>query len=398
MKAREEVEHRLASFPSQETLVQQWTENPTAMAARHYPQYEVLSYPVQTRIQREIEKLQRYNYELPERLEAYASALQAIERTSEEVQARSKRESDALLVPWPSQPNILTEDPWPTHWPKRYIEPSPTHLSQPRHFSFNTHRPLPPRRLPAPRRFTLTVAGLEIDFESRYEDGISPFITSLNDFLKGPASSRWPAIIEATRCGIRWPQLDRYLQECDKPWLPTDLVTEEFGLRGTLEQRDCLADLMAQVSAPTGRWYLSQHPGRTRLHKNIAAPTEIIEELVASKLLDWGPEMPPGEMLKEIPFEEVKSMLAMAGIWTPRSRNAQIKMYDKLVSVQGESAVGSWIREFVDPSTVIEVCEPQGWNREARLGPRARANVMVSTLVLLHEGDAGPRQILKWGL
>lgn len=57
-----------------------------------------------------------------------------------------------------------------------------------------------------------------------------------------------------------------------------------------------------------------------------------------------------------------------------------------------------WIRQFVDPSTVIEIREPRGWHREARLGPRARANVMVCTLVLLHESDVGPRQILNWGL
>lgn len=66
--------------------------------------------------------------------------------------------------------------------------------------------------------------------------------------------------------------------------------------------------------------------------------------------------------------------------------------YDDLVSIYGKEKLQCLIRSFVDTSTVIEVREIEGWDREERLGPRARANVLVSTLVLLHEGE--PRTTL----
>ena len=254
---------------------------------------------------------------------------------------------------------------------------------------------MPPRRLPSPKSFSINIAGQEVKLFARYEDGVNPFIIALEAFLYGASSSRWPAIIEATRCGIRWPQLDSYLTECKNPWLPLDFVGTEFGLRGTLSRRDELADVMALISPDAGRWYLSEQPRRCRLN-DLLNGHDILEELMVIGLVRWGPDMAPSELLRELPFLEVKSLFASAGLSPPRGYDAAVARYDDLVSIYGKEKLQCLIRSFVDTSTVIEVREIEGWDREERLGPRARANVLVSTLVLLHEEKPGALSLINW--
>lgn len=118
MRAREAVEHRLVSIPQQELIVRQWRDNLPRMAAELYPRHDVLSYPVQTRMQRDFEKFERYQSELQERLEHYATALQTIEQTSNNILVATNRDSSSEpTVLWPACPSMLCDDPWPHHWP-----------------------------------------------------------------------------------------------------------------------------------------------------------------------------------------------------------------------------------------------------------------------------------------
>lgn len=73
----------------------------------------------------------------------------------------------------------------------------------------------------------------------------------------------------------------------------------------------------------------------------------------------------------------------------PRGFDAAVARYEALVSVLGKDKLQCLIRSFIDESTVIEVREIDSWDREERLGPRAHANVLVSTLVILHEEKLG---------
>lgn len=396
LEAREAVEHRLASIPRQETVVRQWQENLPAMAATHYPGYDVSSYPVQTRIQREFATLERYQAELPERLDRYATTLQTIDRTIEEVLGLIKRASPSgPTVPWPPLPKVLQDDLWPSGWPPR---PSPCECGGVGEMAyiFDSNRSLPPPRLSSPTLFTLDIADHVIELESLYEEGVRSFTFAFEDYLNGVTSSRWPAIIEVVRCGICWPQLDRYLAECKQPWLPQFFVDETFGLRGTLERRDELADLMAEISPDVGRWYLSTQPMRYRVQTFDDLAPSVLEELMAIGLVRWGPDMPPEELLHEVPFSEVKLLFLLAGLSPPRGFDAAVARYGELVLAHGEDYLKRRIRSFVDPSEVIEVREVDGWHREERLGPRARANVLVSTLVLLNDRDPEALQVISW--
>lgn len=396
IEAREAVEHRLASISRQEGVVRQWQENPKAMAATHYPDFEVSSYPVQTRMRQEFETLKRYHTELPERLERYAKALQALDRTNQDVLVANKRASPSWpTVLWPSLPKELHDDPWPSGWPPR---PSPCECvgADEMEYEFDPSRSLPPPRPYSPTSFTLSIADHEIELETAYEEGIYSFQSAFDDYLNGVIGSRWPAIIEVVRCGICWPQLDRYLSECEQPWLPKSFVDETFGLRGTLERRDELADLMAKVSPDAGRWYLSTQPMRYRVQSFDDLAPSVLEELMAIGLVRWGPDMPPEELLREMPFSEVKLLFLLAGLSPPRGLDAAAARYGELVLPHGEDYLKRRIRSFVDPSEVIEVCEVDGWHREERLGPRARANILVSTLVLLNDRDTEALQVILW--
>lgn len=396
IRAREQIEHRLVTIPRQEKVVLQWTENLLETAAAQYPGQDVLSYPVQTRMQHDIEKLERYRRELQDGLSRYSAAMQEVDRTVEYIiTATNSGLFSGDTVRWPTQPNELLDDPWPSHWP-----PDSDLLAgeMPGEFaySFNNNRPLPLQRQRSPTSFTLEIADQEILLHALYKDGVECFKIALDSFFNGQSSSRWPAIIEAIRCGISWPQLDRYLAECNKPWLPTELVCAEFGLRGTLTHRDQLADFLSKISPDAGRWYLSSSPGLHMLGDSIENHS-IYEELMAVGLVLWGPHMPLNEVLRYVPFLELKSLFALAALPPPRGFDNAVERYGELVSAYGEDCLRSKIRYFVDISKIIEVREVEGWNREDRLGPRARANVLVSTLVLLQEYDKGPFKVLKWG-
>jgi hypothetical protein len=395
-EAREAVEHRLASMPRQEEVVRQWQENPTAMAATHYPNFEVSSYPVQTRMQREFNTLERYRTELPDRIKYYAAALQAIDQTVQEVLAASRLALPSWpTVPWPSLPKVLNEDSWPSDWPQR---PGPLEgvRADELTYTFDTNRSLKPPRLASPTPFSLAIAGHEIKLESRYEEGVSSFKFAFENYLNGVTSSRWPAIIEVIRCGIFWPELDSYLAECKQPWLPRLFVEETFGLRGTLRRRDELADLMAKISPDAGRWYLSTQPMRFRIGTPGDVDQSILEELMAVGLVRWGSDMPLHELLREIPFSEVKFLFLLAGLSPPRGFDAAVGRYEELLLAHGEDYLKRKILKFVDISEVIEVREVDSWHREERLGPRARANVLVSTLVVLSDGDLEALQVISW--
>lgn len=389
MTAREAVEHRLASIPRQEAEVKEWKENLTTIAATRYPGHDVSSYPVQTRMQREFEQLDRYRSELPDRLNNYSKALQKLERTTGEVIEAAKRVSAGNCVPWPKPPKVLLADPWPRDWPQRPLlgKEGPAEMA----YEFEAEI-LPPRRMPSPTTFTLEIAEHSLELNARYEEGVSYFSDELYSSIRG--GSRWPAITEAVRCGIYWRQLDSYLAECNQPWLPEFYVGEMFGLRGILECRDQLADFLAQLSPEAGRWYLSTQPIRSRAGS--LDSLDYIEELMAVGLVRWGPEMPPAELLGEIPFAEVKLLFMLAGLSPPRGFEAAVARYGELVSAHGQEFLWRRIRSYIDPSEVVEVREIDGWHREERLGPRARANLMVSTLILLSDINSGAQQVIDW--
>jgi len=117
---------------------------------------------------------------------------------------------------------------------------------------------------------------------------------------------------------------------------------------------------------------------------------------MAVGLVRWGADMSPKELLRELPFSEVKLLFLLGGLSAPKGFDVAVARYEELVSAHGEDYLRQRIRSFVDPSEVIEVREIDGWHREERLGPRARANVLVSTLVLLSEGNRGALQVIDW--
>jgi hypothetical protein len=123
---------------------------------------------------------------------------------------------------------------------------------------------------------------------------------------------------------------------------------------------------------------------------------ELIEELMSINLIQWGPDMPPSELLRSIPFPEVKFLFAYADIVPPRGYDAAIAKYDLLLNAYGKDELMWEITNQVDATHIIEVLEPEGWDREDRLGPRARANILVISLIYLHEGHSGPLRILNW--
>jgi len=396
LEAREAVEHRLASLLRQEQVVRLCKVEPKANVLINLFNHETLHHIEQGRIQREINKLERYQSELPERLSNYDMALQAIDQVTEDVFAASNRASiKGATVPWPDLPKILLDDLWPSNWPPRPRLVQSDAVSG-MAYVFDNNIYLPPPQLPSPKLFKLVIDGHVIELEALYEEGIGFFNSSLESYLSGLISSRWPAITEAVRSGIRWPQLDDYLAECEHPWLPKFFVDEFFGLRGTLERREELANIMAKISPDAGRWYLSMQPQRYSLKNFVKLDPRIIEELISLGLVRWGSDMPTEEMLREIPPSEVKLLFLLAGMPPPRGYEAAVSKYGELASVHGEEFIKQRIRRSIDPSEIIEVVEIEGWNSEERLGPRARANVLVSTLILLHDRNSEAQQVIRW--
>lgn len=106
--------------------------------------------------------------------------------------------------------------------------------------------------------------------------------------------------------------------------------------------------------------------------------------------------MPLCDLLAEVPFPELKSAYVLAGMAAPRGFDHAKSMFEAFVDTKGETEVRGWMRRFFDPADVVVFQEPVGWDREDRLGARARANVLVSTLVVLGEGNPGPLRILGW--
>jgi len=394
--AREAVEHRLASIPPQERIVERWLNDTATIAAEEYSGWDIQSYPVQTRIQNECNKLERYKDEIDGRFVKYADALKALGQVKKKIlSAKDRASSPEIASVLKSCPPVLRRNPWPDDWPpqvKFHGRETPLHAAH--FFRKNIVLPSPPK--PSPMPFHINLAGYEIELVSRYQEGIAFFKDQLSAFLNEPGfSSRWPAILEAIRCGIRWPLLDRYLEEAREPWLPREFVAEEFGLRGSLKRRDQLADVMNQVSQEAAHWYLTQHTGSTILHEGFV-DTDIIEELMNIGLIKWGPEMPTRELLRYIPFPDVKSLFALADLSPPRGFDAAVAKFDELIAACGKDEIEYEIKRLIDVSRIIDVLDVDGWEREERLGPRARANVLVSTLVMLDEGDPGPLYIINW--
>lgn len=395
LTAREAVEHRLTSIPPQEYLVQRWLNETAAIAAEQYPGFDINSYPVQTRMQREREKLNRYNGEIDGRLVKYAAALKDLEQLKKKILSAKERASSleikGMLKSWPK---ILVRDPWPSYWPpqKKY-RPREAIVHEAFSFMKNISLPVPPQ--PSLTPFHINLAGHEIELFARYQEGITFFQANIYAFNDQSHSSRWPAILEVIRCGIRWPLLDEYLKEADAPWLPREFVDETFGLRGSLTRRDELADVMNQVSQETAHWYLTNWTGRSVLSEDFY-DTYIIEELISIGLIKWGPDMPISELIRSIPFPEVKYLFAFADLPPPRSYNLAVARFNELLEACGKDEMRYKIKNLIDVSRIIDVLEVDGWDREERLGPRARANVLVSTLIMLDEGDSGPLSIIKF--
>lgn len=296
-----------------------------------------------------------------------------------------------MLKSWPK---ILVRDPWPSYWPpQKNYQPREAIVHEAFSFMKNISLPVPPQ--PSLTPFNIKLAGQEIELFARYQEGITFFQDNICAFNDQSHSSRWPAILEVIRCGIRWPLLDEYLKEADVPWLPREFVDETFGLRGSLTRRDELADVMNQVSQEAAYWYLTHWTGRSILSEDFY-DTYIIEELISIGLIKWGPDMPVSELIRNIYFSEVKYLFAFADLPPPRSYNLAVARFNELVEAYGKNEMTYKIKNFIDVSRIIDVLEVDGWDREERLGPRARANVLVSTLIMLDEGDSGPLSIINF--
>ena len=193
----------------------------------------------------------------------YERALQRLERVSAEVeqQVASMGDTQKRETPWPDPPPKLRR-PWPNTFPPRPILPErPPAPDAGANGRTNAGIEIPAAFHPDNVEFDLSVGEYEVTLTARYADGINRFEDALENFLEGRTSSRWYAIGEAQRAGIRWPQLDRYLAECPTPWLPEEFVGERFGLRGTLAFRDRMADLMSLISPEAAFYYFDTPPG-----------------------------------------------------------------------------------------------------------------------------------------
>lgn len=390
--ARKAVEHRLASIPPQEQVVAEWQKDTVGRASHDYPGHAVNSYPVQTRMSWEIAKLSRYREELPQRLQAFARALQHMETVAREVDQLAKTGIfKAAGVSRPKPSSALSQSAWPESWPMSFEEARTAPLVR-------NHRPsiepvmLTPRK-PDQMEFFILCGERKLKMTARYGSGVEHFRSEFEEYAEGQSSTRWRAILEAIRCDIRWPLLEQHLIK-PSPWLPQDLVGEEFGLRGSLAKREALSDLLVQLSPNAARWYLAQMPGRISTQY---APDRYLElcELVAAGLVRVGEMMSVEEMLQGVPFSQVKILFTLAGLKAPASFSLAASRFLEVRAVRDERYLRAWLEELLDPIEYLVVLEPPFFTREERLGPRARANVMVSSLAMLAEGNRGALSIFE---
>lgn len=391
--AREAVEHRLTTLRTQEKLVENWTNDPVGMAAKNYPRQELSSYPVQTRIAGEESTLRRYRAELPERLSLYAHSLSHMASVEAEVEKLASSGSfTGPLVPRPLPSPTLSKSTWPRSWPLQRVEAEAVRARK--HMPTIAHGVVLTCREPDPAEFALTVGAHEVLLTARFADGISEFVGEFQMFMDNDSSSRWRAITEAVRCDIRWPKLEDYLASTPSPWLPRNYVDETFGLRGSLARREDLADHLNQLSADAARWYLSRQPGRVGAASIDLTMTEL-GELKSAGLIRLGVDMDVEALLQAVPFAEVKCLFILAGLAPPKSFAHAVSRFEDVRAIRDEAYMQAWLGDFVDSSEYLEVLEVPSITRDERLGPRARANVMVSSLVQLGDGDPGAEAILE---
>lgn len=394
LTAREAVEHRLESIPEQQKIVAEWRNNPAGTAHRRYPGLDIQSYPVQTRMSREFEQLERYYQELPERFKDYAQELQRMRRIESEVaELASRAAKTSKDVPCPQPHDRLRSKPWPSSWSMTQAEASQPRVKAPRPSYPEVELVLVDK--PTPQSFELQVGEHTIELVARYAQGIDDFVLAMKEHLSGEVSSRWTAIIEAIRLGISWPVLDQYLEECPSPWLPRFYVDEQFGLRGSLARRDDLADFLAKLTPDAARWYLATSPGRVYL-KHVSLVDREIAELLSAGLVRLGAHLTLEQLLSALPFSEVKSLFILAGLKAPASFEQAQQRFTELRAVRSEDQLRQQFEETVDPNSFLEVMEVPGFDREERLGPRARANLLVSTLCELDFGESEAEAILTW--
>jgi len=249
---------------------------------------------------------------------------------------------------------------------------------------------LPSRRQPLPTEFTLVIAEEEVKLHARYEEGIKPFTSALGKYLKGNLYFREVAITEAMRCGIYWPELDEHYYDWEAPFFQDDNLSrwEAFA------RREELADILAVVSPETGSWYLDHRASMLTLP--IGLDSQIFEELIAADLFQWGLSMPPMEMLRHLPFSNVRSLFTLGALSSPNGFDAAVEKYNALVISYGEEKLKRKINDYVDMSRVIVFKEFDGWNKKDSAAPRICANMLVKTLQLVYECDEGPLKKAKW--
>lgn len=390
--AREAAEHRFASIPPQEQLVAEWQRDTVVKASHDYPGHAVDSYPVQTRMSREIAKLRRYREELPQRLGAFARALQQMETVAREVDQLVERGVfKAAGVPRPKPGSALSQSAWPKSWPMSFHEARTEPIVRDQLPSIKPVMLTPCQ--PDQIEFFILIGERKLKMTARYVSGVERFRSEFEEYAEGQSSTRWRAILEAIRCDIRWPLLEQHLTK-PSPWLPEDFVGEEFGLRGSLAKREALSDLLVQLSPDAARWYLAQMPGRTPTQY---APDRSLElsELVSAGLVRVGEMMSVEEMLPGVPFPQIKNLFTLAGLKAPASFSLAASRFSEVRAFRDESYLRAWLEEFLDPRGYLVVLEPPSFTREERLGPRARANVMVSSLAMLAEGNRGALSIFE---
>ncbi len=394
--AREAVEHRIASIPKQERIVGEWKSDLDGMARRMYPGLAVDSYPVQTRFSREVAQLNRYHEELPQRLGDYARSLKRVKEIT--AQTEVLRHSWPLKNPMetpPKTPGFLLKNRWPKAWPMSEVEAIAVPPEAAPVFDYPADVTFS-HRDPIPTNFSIKLDSHTIALSTRYEDGIKQFTIELNYLLRGSSPSRWIAISLAVLFDIRWPALENHLACCTDPWLPRFFVDETFGLRGDLSRREDLSDFYSRLNMDAAMWYMKTTPGCQGV-KSLETLLDVdIGQLVKSGLVKFAPILPVHELLSFLSHAEVKLLFTLAGLPAPRSHQVALERYPELLSARGEKYLHDHLTTLIGPEWLLRVNEVPGFSREQRLGPRARANLMVSSLIALNDEDHGAQIILDY--
>lgn len=322
------------------------------------------------------------------------TALDALEADVRRISKSRKGSAKEGQLKWPKRP-AYARNPWPESFPLRPMSP-PVQAREPGPEIEIDDTPLVLPQ-PTPHRLSIQLRGISVELDARHKDASLGFTSILYTLIEENRGSRWPAIDIAMRAGISCPTLDVYLDRTPNPWLPCAFVDEVFGLRGRPVRRDAISDRLVLISEEAAGTYLATPPKRFRwsFAHRFQENQYQLEELIWAGLVKWGPQMSLAELLVDVKLPEIKEFYERHGISPPRNKAEATLLLPSLVSRIGEGSVRDWLAAVVEPSDLFELIEIPGTCREERLAVRARANVLVSSLILLGEGDPGAMRLFS---